>query len=80
MSGQAMTFLGALAAMLAFIQVGLPAETPVYLKLAIGAANAGLSYFLGQTNKGNLPPPEQKVTVTVTEPPPAPLVTPEGRR
>lgn len=72
MSGQLMTLLGAIAAMLAVIQLGLPAETPTYVKLIIGAVNAGLSYYLGQTNKGNTPPPEQKVSVTLDATPPQP--------
>ena len=72
MTGQMMTLLGAFAAMLAFLQAGLPPETPVYIKLLIGAVNAGLSYYLGQSNRGTLPPPEQKVTVTVAEPPKPP--------
>lgn len=54
MTSQNMTVLGAFAAMLAFIQVGLPVETSVWIKLVVGAANAGLSTYLGLTNKGTM--------------------------
>ena len=55
MSSNMMTILGAVGAMLACLMAGLPAETPLYLKLLIGALNAGLVFYLGQTNKGTLP-------------------------
>ncbi len=65
-SGQVMTIIGAFCAMLAFLQVGLPGDTPVYVKLSIGALNAFLSYYLGQTNKGTIVPVEPKVIIQST--------------
>lgn len=47
-----MTLLGALGAGLAFINAGLPPETAWYIKIGIGAMNAALVFYLGQTNKG----------------------------
>lgn len=55
MTAQMMTALGAFGAMLAFLLAGLPNDTPVYIKLILGAANAGLVFYLGQTNKGTVP-------------------------
>ena len=52
MSSAVMTGLGVLAAGLAFIQAGLPTETAVYIKLAIGAVTAMLSFYLGKTHTG----------------------------
>lgn len=57
MSSNMMTLLGAIGAMLAFLLAGLPAETPIYAKLLIGVLNAGVTFYLGQTNKGTLPEP-----------------------
>ena len=69
MTSQMMTLLGACAAMMAFLQAGLPAETPLYVKIGIGALNAFVSTYLGLTNRGTSPIPEQKIQVTMTEPP-----------
>lgn len=52
MTSGMMTFVGAVAAALAFLLAGLPAETPVYVKLGIGTLNAALSFYLGQTHPG----------------------------
>lgn len=51
-SSQQMTAIGSVAAGLAFLQFGLPDDTPQYVELLIGTANAGLSFYLGKTNKG----------------------------
>ena len=67
MTSQMMTLLGAVGAMLAFLLAGLPSETPLYLKLVLGVANAGLTYYLGQTNTGTVPPPPQRIDVRVEE-------------
>jgi hypothetical protein len=69
MNSQVMTLIGAIAASLQFIQAGIPADSPLWVRLCIGSVGAGLSYYLGQTNKGTsqLPLPEQRVNVTVTE-------------
>jgi len=55
MTAQVMTVLGAFGAMLSFLLAGLPNDTPVYIKLVIGTFNAGLVFYLGQTNKGTIP-------------------------
>lgn len=47
-----MTTVGAVAATIAFIVAGLPAETPIYVKLCLGAVNAGLSFYAGLTHAG----------------------------
>lgn len=54
MSANVMTAIGALCAMLAFVQAGLPFETNMYIKLSIGAINAALAYYLGHTNQGTV--------------------------
>ena len=71
-SSSIMTMIGVLGAMCAYLQSQLPPETPVYLKLLVGTLSAGISFYLGVTNRGSTPPPEQKVTVTVQDQPKPP--------
>lgn len=52
MTSGMMTALGAVGAGMAFVVAGLPAETPVYIKLLLGAVNAGLVAYIGKTHPG----------------------------
>jgi hypothetical protein len=72
MTNQVMTLLGAIGAMLAVIQLGLPENTSWSVKLGVAAVNAGLSYYLGQTNKGTTPQAPQQVEMTVSQAPDQP--------
>ena len=52
MSSALMTLLGVVGGMLATAQVSLPADSPVWLQMAIAAMSATVSVYLGKTNKG----------------------------
>ena len=52
MTSNQMTALGAAGAMLTFALMGLPPTIPVYIKFVMGMLNAGVTFYLGQTNKG----------------------------
>lgn len=68
MPGGIMTLLGAVGAMLAALQVAIPTDSSTMVRGVLGAVNAGLVYYLGQTNKGTTPQPDQKITVKVVPP------------
>lgn len=55
MSSQVMTLLGAIGAAISFLLAGLPDNTPWWGKLGIGALNAFLTFYLGQSNRGTAP-------------------------
>ena len=52
MTSNQMTAIGIVTAMIAFVVAGLPTETPVYVKLALGCVNAGLSFYTSLTHPG----------------------------
>ena len=47
-----MTMLGIIAGTVAMANASLPVDTPVYLKVVIGALNAAMSIYLGKTHTG----------------------------
>lgn len=52
MTSSMMTLLAAIGAMISFALSQLPADTNVWVKLLLGTLGAGISFYLGYTNKG----------------------------
>jgi hypothetical protein len=52
MTSPMMTLLASIGAMISFALSQLPADTNVWVKLLLGTLGAGISFYLGYTNKG----------------------------
>jgi len=51
-SDSAMTILGAVNAMLSIVMANVSAVAPLWARLALGALNAAVSFFIGKTHPG----------------------------
>lgn len=52
LSGAAATWAGALTAVIAFVGPQLPADTPEWVRLGVGAAGAALAFLGGYSHPG----------------------------